>query len=236
MEQPRLLALRRAPGMGDQANRHVGRAAQQLAFRAQRAAGVAQYFFERLAFTGAELGRGLVPQLGQRAARALVDRATDRAFELQRMAAQSLSLDAAWCHVLEHLVDQAGQRVHDMGSLASFVEQQRKVMAQRAQISVRRKQRGAQAKAGYRGQAHLPAVGLQSAGDVEDHLIGVLDWHVHRELSFGWDGVVAVNCVQAACWVRAGSSGQTVYLSSSRLNPLRMYSGERIWPAWRKSS
>ena len=67
----------------------------------------------------------------------------------------------------------------------------------------------------------LDRVTAPLAGQVKDQQVGMPGIDVHG----------GVRSAQAAA-----PSGQTVYLSSSRFRPERITAGERIWPAWRRSS
>ena len=129
VEAARLGVPRSAPGVCDQARRHGVRTTEHLAFGPQRTARVAQHLLERLALARAELRGSDRPQLAQRAAGAGVDGAADLAFELQPVAAQPFALDAAWRHFLQHRIDQARQRAHELGRADLFFQHEREVVS-----------------------------------------------------------------------------------------------------------
>jgi len=118
-------ASRGMPGMRDQAGRHLLRATYDLALDAHGTSGVPQHLFQGLALALTQTRRGQFPQLGQAAPGTLGHVGADLALELQRMPAQSLAFDAARGHVLEHGIDQAGQRVHELGSRGTFGQHHR---------------------------------------------------------------------------------------------------------------
>ena len=223
VEAARLGVLRGVPGVRDQARRHVVRAAEHLAVGAQRAAGVAEHLLERLAFARAELGGRHRPQLGQRAAGAVVHRAADLVFELQRVAAQALALDAARRHVRAA----RASTTLDSERTNSGPPTRSSSTSGKSWRSAARSRYGA-SRAGRRSRPSIgaQAVALAPAGEVEDQLV----------LLLACMSITSSLSVQRAGACGASSSGHTVYLSSSRFRPARMYSGERSWPAWRRSS
>ena len=94
------------------------------------------------------------PQLAERAGGTHVDGTTDFLLELQRVAAQTLAFDAARRDVLEHRVDEAAERAHELGhAFALLGEHDRKVVAQGREVAVRRQHRRTQAEAVDRRQA-----------------------------------------------------------------------------------
>ena len=202
-----LSSLRGAPGMRDESGRHVAGAAEQLAVGGQGAARLAQHLFQRFAFARAERRRGLLPQLAERAGgtESMARRISSSSCSAWRRSA--LAFDAARRDVLQHRVDQAAERAHELGHAFARRENDREVVAQGRELAVRRQHRRAQAEAVDRRQA----VALAPAGDVKDQLvrgglgsIATLDLAARSALA------------HAARVARASSSGQTVNLSSSR--------------------
>ena len=228
LEATRLDSLCGAPGMRDKSGRHVAGAAEQLSVGGQGAAHLAQHLFQRFAFARTQRRRGLLPQLAERAGDTPLDGTRISSSSCSPWRRRRSPSTPRGGDVLEHRVDEAAQRAHELGPAFARFEHDRKVVAQGRELAVGRQHRRTQAEAFDRRQA----VALAPAGEVKDQLVrGRLRFHRHSRSCR-----VGSGAAHAARVARASSSGQTVNLSSSRLRPERMYSGERNWPAWRRSS
>ena len=214
MELSRLGPLRGPPDMSQQPRRHRLRARYYFAIAMQRRCRVQQHLLQGLALALAQASRSGFPQIRQAPLGPVSKGATNLGLQLQRMPAQAFAFDAARRNFTQHAIHQRRQGTHAARAIDTIQQHQRKIMAQRGQIPIRRQQGREQ----FQSVDGLQGIALALSGQMKDLLRRLPGLHVHRRVSFRLGGG-GRHGAQAPCCAEGSSSGHTVYLSNSRSRP-----------------